>query len=159
MIMQYNLISLICYCLVPESLVLGFELLDLVNVVDHALCLLATHLQKIINRFQLCSLKALFTLKLFIGNGLPRHGFDLGSRSQAAVSFSVALCTNFIIFRPAGNQDRSAWNRGRPNGNRDWVKIMNLDFRQCGLDFRQGGLDFQQVGKRLVQISDLTRSK
>ena len=152
MIMQYNLISLICYCLVPESLVLGFELLDLVNVVDHALCLLATHLQKIINRFQLCSLKALFTLKLFIGNGLPRHGFDLGSRSQAAVSFSVALCTNFIIFRPAGNQDR-------PPGNRDWVKIMNLDFRQCGLDFRQGGLDFQQVGKRLVQISDTKRSK
>ena len=123
MIMQYNLISLICYCLVPESLVLGFELLDLVNVVDHALCLLATHLQKIINRFQLCSLKALFTLKLFIGNGLPRHGFDLGSRSQAAVSFSVALCTNFIIFRPAGNQDRPAALMEIEIGLRSWISI------------------------------------
>ena len=38
------------------------------------------------------TLKCLFVLKrFFFGNGLPRHGFDLGSGYRAAVGFSAAL--------------------------------------------------------------------
>ena len=50
--------------------------------------------------------KASILLKLFLGNGLPRYGFDLGSRSRAAIGLSAALGANFIIYRPAGNRDR-----------------------------------------------------
>ena len=37
------------------------------------------------------TLKCLFVLKSFFGNGLLRHCFDLGSGYRAAVGFSAAL--------------------------------------------------------------------
>ena len=65
-------------------------------------------------------IKCLDTLKrFFFGNGLPRHSFDLGSRSRAMRRQEVGF-----DFRQVG-----------------------LDFRQRGLDFRKVCLDFKQVGK------------
>ena len=39
----------------------------------------------------------MYFLNFFFGNGTPRNGSDLGSRSRAAVGFSAVLSANFII--------------------------------------------------------------
>ena len=45
--------------------------------------------------------KVSICLTLFFRNGLPRHVFDLGLRSQAAVCFIAMLSATFIILKHA----------------------------------------------------------
>ena len=44
-------------------------------------------------------------MKLFFRNGLPKHVLDLGSRSRLASAFSGAASADFVVFRPALNQN------------------------------------------------------
>ena len=66
-------------------------------------------------------------------NGLSRHGFDFGSRSRLADTFSAAASADFIFFRLAWNGDRPPGNRDRPVLNQDRL-AWNLDRPTCNRD-------------------------